>query len=376
MKTTLSLTSAAFVAATMVSSLRAVPIVSESFDYEIATTVVGQGAAADGWFGAWTGGGGSDQGLETVTEGLVFGDLVSTGGASQRSTRLGTQTMNRQISAAAQTALTADGVTMWFSVLMAPTGPGGDGFAANSFGTLVLGDASLTGASGSSAAPIAAGGNALGVSFASTALPAGDPGRALFENMKIQGVTYSGGVLTQEGVTDVGEGISLVVGSVDWAEVGTEDTLRLYLITDLSAPLPDPFVTMVVDLDQSNFNIVSIGDSQTSIFDELRFGLSLTDVLGDLPSSEELMIVDVSYDNISDPENVLMSVTFTSVVGKTYVAYGANSLNGPITSGIELNNSIDGEEGTTTYVIDFNELNLNKEAPKFFVGIAENVSTE
>ena len=370
MKTILPLTTTAFVAATMISTLHAEPTVSESFDYELGTQVAGQGNAIDGWLGSWQTSGGTDQAFETVVEGQTFGDLVVAGNASQRSVRSGLQAMSREISLEAQTALTADDSTMWFSVLMTPTG--GNGFAVNSYGTLIFGDASLSSGSGVSAAPIAAGGNAVGVSFAGTGLPAGDPGRGLFENMRIQGVTYAGGVLTQEGATVVGADTSLVVGSVDWAENGTDDTLNLYLFTDLTTALPDPFVTMLVDLDQSTFNVVSIGDGQTSIFDEIRFGLSLTDVLGDLPSPQGLEIVDLSYDDTTEPGNILLSVTFTSEVGKTYIAYGAYNLDLPLTESFDLNDAIVGEEGTTTFMVDFDQLALSKTSPRFFVAISEN----
>ena len=86
-----------------------------------------------------TNGGGSNH--PTSTAGQNFGDLQVTGLAAQRPTRIGNGAMSRPISAASQTALTADDSTAWFSVLMTATG--GDGFAANSFGTLILGDAPL-----------------------------------------------------------------------------------------------------------------------------------------------------------------------------------------------------------------------------------------
>jgi hypothetical protein len=182
--------------------------------------------------------------------------------------------MSRTISGTSLTALTADNSTMWFSVMMNPrTADSEASFALNSYGTIVLGDAALTGGSGSAAAPIASGGNAIGVGFAGTG------GGGVWDDMRIQGVTYSGGALTESSRTTVGDTTLMIVGKVDWAANGSDDTISLYNVTDPSAALPAAFSTMTVDLDQSTFSVVSIGDAQTSIFDEIRMDTELANVI-------------------------------------------------------------------------------------------------
>ncbi|MDB4265383.1 arylsulfatase [bacterium] len=244
-------------------------LVYEAFDYPADLSIAGQGAAADGWAGSWVNSGGSNQPVSVA--GQSFPDLQVTGLAAQRPVRNGNGAITRPISATSQTALTANGSTAWFSVLMTATG--GDGFAVNSYGTFIFGDAPLSGGSGTSAAPIQGAGNAFGVSFAGTG------GGGDFSAMRIQAVAYDGGALTQQSPTTVGSGTSLIVGRIDWAANGSNDTLNLYLVTNLEADLGAPFATITSDLDQANFNQISIGDSQTSVFDEIRFGAALDDVL-------------------------------------------------------------------------------------------------
>ncbi|MGE9271244.1 MAG: PEP-CTERM sorting domain-containing protein [Verrucomicrobiales bacterium] len=269
------------------SSLYSAAIVYEGFDYTSGTDIPGQGAVVDGWSGAWTETTSSSSPVvwETVS-GLSFGALEVTGGAAQRTSRTGNAAMTRSISASSQAALTGDDTTIWFSVLMAPTGGDGNGFALNTYATLVFGNAALTGGSGNSAAPITVGGDALGVSFASA-------GGADFANMTVQGVTYRDGVAVQAGSCLVGEGTSLIVGKIDWAANGSDDTLTLYNILDPTAALPASFVSMSVDFDQSDFNVISVGDSQTSVFDEIRLGSELADVLP-VPEPSSLTLLALS----------------------------------------------------------------------------------
>ncbi|MDB4265382.1 hypothetical protein N9891_01390 [bacterium] len=359
------------------SSLWAMPLVSESFDYDLGTVIPGQGGETDGWAGAWVTSGGSNEGFESVITGLTFGDLAVSGGASQRTARFGTQAMSRTISATEQTALTADGSTMWFSVLMqgtVPTDPlDGGGFATNTFGTLIFGSGPLTGGSGLSAAPITAGANAFGVGFGDTSDNTGD-----FTNLQIQGVTYTDGALTEGIDSRVVVGIDnpvLVVGSVDWAPNGSDDVLNLYLITDLAAPLPEPFVTMIDDFDQSTFNVVSIGDSQTSVFDEIRFGLSLNDIIGGVGGGGPLTpeITNIDYDGTSDPGNIRVTITFASELGSTYTAFVGSDLETLLSAGVDFDDQIVGEEGSTTFVIDFDEAGFDTTANPFFIVVSENL---
>lgn len=275
MKKTLFLFNVASAAVLAVFPVHANLVVYEGFDYTDGSALAGEGTAVDGWNGAWAGGNWN------LIPGQTFGSVAAIGGAVQRPARNGNDATSRDISAASQTALTADGTTIWFSVLMQSTGSpatesGAAGYATNTYGTLVFGDTALSGGSGGASAPMGAGGNAIGVGFADTSDNTGN-----FDNVQVQGVIYSGGTATQ-GTADrivVGTNTTFIVGRVDWAASGTDDTLTLYSVTDPAAAfLPGPFTTLTADLNQSTFNIVSIGDAQTAIFDEIRFGTELDDV--------------------------------------------------------------------------------------------------
>lgn len=265
---TTTLSAAAIAAAALAVSAQAELIVYEGFDYTAAADVAGQNGGT-GFAAAWSGSDSFD-----VSSGLSFGSLQVTGGSSARVNRAGNAAISRTVSASAVTALTADDSTMWFSVLMDPTDDTLElsvaGFPLNTHGTLIFGDTALTGGSGTAPAPIGAGGDAFGVSF--------DGIDGDFANTEIQAVSYVGGVISTDGTLVVGDNISFIVGQIDFAADGTDDTLTLYNVTDPSAPLPTAFATLSADFDQSTFNVVSIGDAQTSIFDEIRFGTSLADV--------------------------------------------------------------------------------------------------
>ena len=199
---------------------------------------------------------------------------------------------------------------------MDPTG--GNGYAVNSYGTLIFGDTAFTSASGSSA-PALAGGNAFGVGFVGE--QAVDPSLFDFSKVGIQGVAYSGGTLSTAGdatVEDVGDVVSFIVGRIDFAPNGSNDTLTLYRVTDPTLGLPAlPFATLAADLDQSGFNVVSIGDAQTSIFDEIRIGTSFDDVVGFISSATPTLAI-TSFTSVGGG---VWEVELSGEAGGQYVFY-------------------------------------------------------
>ncbi|WP_372806511.1 hypothetical protein [Pontiella sp.] len=250
--------------------------VYEGFDYADGTNVWGQ-AGGEGWEGVWVGTDtdAAGRGIPEVGTGLTFTNLTVTGGAYVRPQRYGVAQSSRTISTASQAALTADNTTIWFSVLMKPNAGGSTGgFAANSHGTIVLGDTAFIDSVNPGLIPptIGANGNALGVGF--------DGDGASSDNIGLQGVIYTNGV-TVAGSAErilVGDNTVMVVGKIDWAADGTDDVLSLYNISDPLAELPEPFTTMSNDWNQATFNLVAIGSGQTEMFDEIRFGTSLSAV--------------------------------------------------------------------------------------------------
>jgi hypothetical protein len=236
----------------------------------------------NGWGGAWTAANPTDGASEvphTIAPGQTFGAMPFSGNALHRAMRSGDNEVSRTISPDAQQALTADHSTVWFSVLMAPRLAGQTtGFAANSCGAIVFGDARFatgTGANGVSAPEINPGGSAVGVGFAGNG--------ASFDDMRIQGLIYKNGKVNQSKATRqtlaCGDRICMIVGKIQWAAAGHLDTLSLYDIANPNAALPAPFCTMKADLDQASFNVVAIGQGQCEFFDEIRFGSSLASVV-------------------------------------------------------------------------------------------------
>lgn len=274
-------------------------VVYEGFDYTAGTDFA-NGANAGlnggtGFGGSWNGAiptGGTVNSHEVVS-GLTLTGLTTTGEAAGRDPRNGRSTISRSISAASQTALTGDGSTIWFSVLMDPRVDGvaaNAAFENNTRGTFVFGDVALTDANAT--APATLSGNGIGVAFGGSG--GGTVDNTNFTNSNIVGVTYSGGAATVGGGTGaVGDVVSMIVGQIDWAAGGSNDTITLYNVLDPTAPLPAAFATMTADLNQSTFNVVSVAEGQMSVFDEIRFGMTAEDV-GVVPEPSSLSLLALS----------------------------------------------------------------------------------
>lgn len=262
-------------------------VVYEPFDYTANSAVVGKsggtgfstGLGEEDWKGAGT------TSNNIVGAGLSFGSLDVAGGSNLRSERSGRGVTSRTISTTSQTSLLAQS-TIWFSVLLDPSG--GNGFANNTYATLIFGDTAFADAN-ANGAPVLAGGNAFGVGFVGHE-PA--PSSTDVSLVGIQGVAYNGGTVSTNGEIVPGDVTSFIVGRIDFDDVGNggSDVLRLYRVTDPNLALPgSPFATIITDLDQSGFDIVSIADPQTSIFDEIRIGTTLASVTVPEPSSLTLL---------------------------------------------------------------------------------------
>ena len=74
------------------------------------------------------------------------------------------------------------------------------------------------------------------------------------------------------------------------------------------------------------------------------------------------------YDDTTDPNNVLVTITWTSEVDTTYALYTSTDFNEPTRFRRDINDAIPGEEGTTSFTVNFNdELLPIGEAKRFFV---------
>ncbi|WP_372806515.1 hypothetical protein, partial [Pontiella sp.] len=209
--------------------------VYEGFAYTSESVIPGQGGTSNGWNGAWTDvGTGSSNPFEVIS-GQTFGALEETGGAAQRPDRGGKTAMYREISSESQSALTADGSTVWFSVLMNSAISDVYTVSGAICGTIAFGDASLEANTANNIPTISAGGNAVGVGFNGLSL-------AGYTNCVLQGVCYTNGTAIQNDAERITVGVDnllMVVGKIEWAATGSNDTVTLYNVSDPTAELTE-----------------------------------------------------------------------------------------------------------------------------------------
>ena len=73
------------------------------------------------------------------------------------------------------------------------------------------------------------------------------------------------------------------MGKINWKADGAPDELFLFNVTDLSSEPPESAaIASITNLDfsQSAFETIAMWDSNNSITDEIRFGLTFGDVMG------------------------------------------------------------------------------------------------
>ena len=253
----------------------------------------------------------------TINElgGLEFPGLETAGGAISRFGTAGQRVVTRNLSAESQTALTADGTTIWFSVLMGAPSNG------NRYGTIIFGTDALM--AQQSAPPFPSGnlsvasGQAFGIgcrldSGGLSIGGSGSPNAVAFidsDKATIAEGTYLPPIT--EGGTH--HDTSLIIGKIKWSPKGTEDELLLFNITDATGPEPaeeDAIATLVADFDQSNFNVISLWDTGSTIYDELRFGTNFVDVVG--PAASGPLTLNIA------PNGTDFAFTWNSQDGQPY----------------------------------------------------------
>ena len=243
-------------------------LVYEGFDYATGSVVGRDGG--EGFDGAWQEG--SDNSNQwAVQTGLTFDGLDTVGGSIKRPSAPNGADIYRTLDTTTAAALTEDNTTIWFSLVTRSTG-----FSfGNANGAMLFGTGAITGMSDGGSAVQMAGGEAVGFSYRGLANP---------NRMRLHGIMIDDGTSDRSGDYIEEDGVQagnlyFIVGRIDWAPNGSNDTLTLYNITDPTNPvLPAPFATMSADLDQSEFNTIAIGSRQVETFDEIRFGTSLESV--------------------------------------------------------------------------------------------------
>ncbi len=260
---------AAFAGLALATSAHGTLILYEGFDYSPGSVIGANGGT--GFDGPWQDADIPDtrsDHWEVQSNGLEFSGLATVGGSIQRPGAPGGAAIFRTIDSGAQAALTADNTTIWFSFLT-------ESFrfsVPNANGALLFSTGAITNMSDGGTEAQIAGGSAFGFTYQGL----GNPNR-----MRLHGMTIADGnsSRSEDFIQDTEDTLYMIVGRIDWAPNGQDDVLRLYNVTDPEAGLPSsPFATMSADLDQSEFDTITIGSRQREIFDEIRFGTDLESV--------------------------------------------------------------------------------------------------
>ena len=351
-------------------------ILLEQFDYEGTDAPLNGTEGGVGFEGAWTVTGWSRnfdigrtafaQGTpgSTVNDrgGLDFPNHPSAGSALSRFGTAGQREASRVLTEASKAALTADDSTIWFSMLAgAPNG--------NKFGTMIFGTDILTAAQGSTINGnlTAEDGQAFGFGFrtdngGTMGGGSGSPNAVAFVDSASATVEV-GTFLPPFGDGATHHDTSLVVGKINWKADGTPDEFYLFNIGSDSQSEPaeaDAIATITADFSQSEFDVISIQDTGSTIFDEIRFGTTFIDVAPGVAPVVPLSITAIDY----SAETGEVSLTWNSLPGTSYIARYSTDL-------LDWDNDLEdgipaGDGESTTQVFLLSDFGLEAEARIFF----------
>ncbi len=307
----LTLTSAfaALCLAAAPSSAQAELILLEQFDYAGTNVALNNRNGGMGFAGAWSvTGWGQDfqtgrtvfaQGTGTVNNaegGLDFPGLPTAGSGLTRFGTAGQRAATRILSPSSVAELTADNTSIWFTVLMAAPNN-------NAAGSLVFGTDAFVAQQTSPPFPNGnlnnASGQGFGVGFRTDnngvlANGTGSPNAIAFINSDAATVDVGSFQPTLSGTHF--EPV-LVLGKINWKPNGTPDELFLFNVTDpIAFNPPDEstaIASLTADFDQTTWDTLSIWDTGTVIFDEIRFGTSYAAVTG-VPEPTRALLLAVA----------------------------------------------------------------------------------
>jgi hypothetical protein len=266
-------------------------IVEEQFIYEPPEANIDGQNGGTGFNGPWVSTISHGRIYWIRSPGLSFSTLPVAGNSVSRYGSAGRAQAHRLLSAASQSALTGEGTTIWFSVLFQEP--------ANQYrhGSFLFGTDAFT----TDGTPtLSAAGYGLG--FTIQAAPDGSSqGSGTINALAFNGSTAPivvQGTFTSDPITAT----VLIVGKINWKADGTPDELYLFNVTDLSTePLEQTAIASITNLDfsQSAFDLIAMWDSNNSITDEIRFGNTFADVMGNTAVDPTAPTVDAGKDVIT-----------------------------------------------------------------------------
>jgi len=276
-----------------------------------------------------------DAGLYLTDPNLAF---PVAGSALSRFGSAGRAQAHRLLTEESRALLTADNTTVWFSVLVSEA-------SAHRQASFIFGTEAF-----STDIPfrLAAAGEGFGITLANAA---GDnDGGGIISALAFDestSPTIAVGTFAppiQSGATH--HDTALIAGKINWKPSGTPDELFLFNITDpTSQPAEADAIASItdLDLDQSAFDTVGLWDTNSSIWDEIRFGTSFASVMG--VSDPNAPDIDTGNDWITwsgEPVTIDATVTVVPGSGWTDLTYTWTAI--PDGSGPDLDVEITGAD--------------------------------
>jgi hypothetical protein len=157
--------------------------------------------------------------------------------------------------------------------------------------------------------------------------------------------------------------VSLIVGKINWKSAETEDELFLFNISPDGQGEPaeeDAIATLTADFDQSNFNLLSLQDTGSTIYDEIRFGTTFADVSPGVTALLPPAISEITFDQISRE----VTLTWSSIPDTNYIVKFSPDL---IDWTGDLDDGVIGDAGeTTTRTFDLTTFTVGTASRLFF----------
>ncbi|GAA5479105.1 hypothetical protein [Haloferula helveola] len=247
-------------------------VVYEGFDYPAGSLSGANGGTGFSGPGgsAWVESDSGSNPLGVRSPGLSFGSLPVSGNTAERTSNLNRAQANRTISDSARSTLTADGTTIWFSVLWLPGASGSDERGAFMFGNSSFGD--------TSGDPVTSGD---GFGFSPYT---GVRNTTIHANAWVVGDASTNPAASDDSGLAHTSATYLLVGKINWNASGTADEFFLFNVTDPAAPEPGEGSAIASitdqDFDQSDWNTISIYENHAGEWDEIRFATTYAEALG------------------------------------------------------------------------------------------------